>query len=225
MKSEDKPRPRAGRRRLAADQDGADLAQETRRNIIEVATREFVAHGFEGASVNEIAKASDTSKRMLYYHFESKQGLYAAVLEAAYARVGRNAEGADPGISAMESLRAYAQEAFDKFNANEDFVRLIMAENLANGSTIRGSDPVRRRSNANLAALDAICARGRAEGTMRPDFRVIDLYFAILGVSFHAVSNRVSTEVSLGLELGTEEELAFRRKLVGDLACRYAKTS
>ena len=224
MKSESSARSKSGRRKLAADQDGAKLAQETRSNIIDVATKEFVAHGFDGASINEIANASDTSKRMIYYHFGSKQELYTAVLEAAYARVGRSAVTPDlpqQEQTAMEALRSYACEAFEKFNANEDFVRLIMAENLARGSTIQKSDIVRQRSRTNLSALEAICRRGVEEGSMRSDFRTVDLYFAIVGVAFHAVSNRTSTEISLGMDLGSEAELAHRRRLVGDMACRY----
>lgn len=224
MKSEGRGKARSGRRKLSADQDGAARAQVTRANIIDVATKEFVAHGFDGASVNEIAKASDTSKRMIYYHFACKQELYTAVLEAAYARVGRavvTSELPQRDQSAMEALRSYACEAFEKFNANEDFVRLIMAENLARGSTIQKSDIVRQRSRTNLSALEAICRRGVEEGSMRSDFRTVDLYFAIVGVAFHAVSNRTSTEISLGMDLGSEAELAHRRRLVGDMACRY----
>lgn len=225
MTTEKNTRPRAGRRKLAADQNQASLTEVTRNNIIAVATQEFVRHGYDGASINEIAKATDTSKRMVYYHFGSKQGLYTAVIEAAYERAGRGVPGAEVTNelrSAMETLRAYAEDAFEKFHSNENFVRLVMAENLNEGATIRGSDAVRQRSRANLSALEKICQRGVEEGTMRSDFRAVDLYFAIIGVSFHAVSNRISTGVSLGMDLSTEEELRLRRKLVGDIACRYA---
>ena len=59
----------------------------TRENIIEVATREFVESGFSGARVDQIADRTKTSKRMIYYYFGSKEGLYLAVLERAYQKI------------------------------------------------------------------------------------------------------------------------------------------
>ena len=43
--------------------------------------------GLAGARIDEIAAATRTSKRMIYYYFESKEGLYIAVLEEAYRRM------------------------------------------------------------------------------------------------------------------------------------------
>lgn len=58
----------------------------TRENVIEVATREFVESGFSGARVNR-SRPTKTSKRMIYYYFGSKEGLYLAVLERAYQKI------------------------------------------------------------------------------------------------------------------------------------------
>ena len=59
----------------------------TRRNIVEVATAEFAGKGFSGARVDDIAARTKTSKRMIYYYFGGKEGLYIAVLEAAYRSI------------------------------------------------------------------------------------------------------------------------------------------
>ncbi len=55
--------------------------------ILEVATAEFASKGLSGARIDEIAAATRTSKRMIYYYFGSKEGLYIKVLEEAYRRV------------------------------------------------------------------------------------------------------------------------------------------
>ena len=52
----------------------------TQAEILDVATREFAEHGFSGARVDEIAERTRTTKRMLYYYFGSKEGLYTEVL-------------------------------------------------------------------------------------------------------------------------------------------------
>src|SRR6476660_3109902 len=59
----------------------------TRAEILDVATREFADHGFAGARVDEIAARTRTTKRMLYYYFDSKEGLFGAVLERAYGEI------------------------------------------------------------------------------------------------------------------------------------------
>ena len=59
----------------------------TRAEILAVATEEFSEHGYSGARVDEIAERTRTTKRMLYYYFESKEGLYAEVLKTAYAEI------------------------------------------------------------------------------------------------------------------------------------------
>ena len=56
----------------------------TMAEILEVATHEFADKGLAGARIDEIAAATRTSKRMIYYYFGSKDALYLAVLEEAY---------------------------------------------------------------------------------------------------------------------------------------------
>ena len=66
------------RKRRTNDPEG------NRRNIIDVATREFAEKGLSGARVDAIAARTRTSKRMIYYYFGGKEGLYITVLEEAY---------------------------------------------------------------------------------------------------------------------------------------------
>jgi AcrR family transcriptional regulator len=64
----------------------ADAAQ-TRAHILQVATKEFARNGFSETSANDIATASGLSTGMIYYYFDSKAGVYAAVSEAAAERL------------------------------------------------------------------------------------------------------------------------------------------
>ena len=69
--------------------DGGD----TRRRIIDTAYEVFYKGGFARASVDAIAEAAKVTKRTLYYHFDSKDALIAAVLDAQHelvlARIAR----------------------------------------------------------------------------------------------------------------------------------------
>src|SRR5215207_9399041 len=59
----------------------------TRADILEVATQEFAEMGLSGSRIDWIADRTKTSKRMIYYYFGSKEGLYRAVLAECYRRI------------------------------------------------------------------------------------------------------------------------------------------
>ena len=56
------------------------MTDKTRENLLQSATEVFVKKGFSGARVDEIAREANANKAMIYYHFQSKEGLYKAVL-------------------------------------------------------------------------------------------------------------------------------------------------
>src|ERR1700755_1390317 len=62
-----------------------------RANIPEAAKKEFAKLGLAGARVEAIATRSKANKRMIYHYFGSKEELFQAVLEDAYADI-RSAE-------------------------------------------------------------------------------------------------------------------------------------
>src|SRR5438067_763874 len=64
--------PRARRRRMR---------QQRVEQILDAAVSVFAEHGFHDASMDEIAERAAVSKPVLYTHFESKDGLYEAILE------------------------------------------------------------------------------------------------------------------------------------------------
>jgi len=61
--------------------------EETRRKIIDTAYEVFYKGGFARAGVDAIAEAAGITKRTLYYHFDSKDALLAAVLDAQHELV------------------------------------------------------------------------------------------------------------------------------------------
>ena len=56
-------------------------ASERRAQLIEVGGSVFAKHGYEGTSVEEIAKRAKVSKPIIYEHFGGKEGLYAVVVD------------------------------------------------------------------------------------------------------------------------------------------------
>ena len=56
----------------------------TREAIADAAVQEFAQEGLGGARIERISKRAETSDRMLYYHFDSKESLYLAALEKVH---------------------------------------------------------------------------------------------------------------------------------------------
>jgi AcrR family transcriptional regulator len=54
--------------------------EATKARILAAAVREFSAKGISGARVDAIAARAKVNKRMLYYYFDSKEGLFREIL-------------------------------------------------------------------------------------------------------------------------------------------------
>lgn len=61
------------------------LAPEKQAHILNVAIDHFAEHGFNGASINKIAREAGISIGALYSYFGSKKGLFLALAERGYA--------------------------------------------------------------------------------------------------------------------------------------------
>src|SRR5438046_7585038 len=137
---------RAARRQRVNDPEG------TRRNIIEVAMEEFADKGLSGARVDNIAARTKTSKRMIYYYFGGKEGLYIAVLEEAYRKIRSVEATLDlEHQSPEEALRTLVAFTFDYQNAHPEFVRMVMNENVLNGAYVSRYTVIPRLNNAIIS--------------------------------------------------------------------------
>ena len=87
---------------------GGRLARaERERLMLRAAGEAFAAHGFHGASMDEIARAAGITKPMLYRYFGSKEGLYAAYLQMTGGELVDKVRAPDSrGESAQVRLRA-----------------------------------------------------------------------------------------------------------------------
>jgi len=77
--------------------------------VVQVARALFVARGYRGISMREIAEAVGASKAALYYHFGDKEALFLAVLTADLRDLGRLVMAAsEAGRDTRERVRGIA---------------------------------------------------------------------------------------------------------------------
>lgn len=87
----------------------ADDDSAKRRQIMDGARRVFMDLGFDGASMNEIARSAGVSKGTLYVYFTDKNRLFEAIVEQENLDHGKSAFDFDPSKSAEITLRDFGR--------------------------------------------------------------------------------------------------------------------
>lgn len=197
----------------------------TRRDILETASREFAMNGFSGARIDEIAARTKSSKRMIYYYFGDKEGLYIAALENAYRTVREGeSELATDDLAPPEALRRLVEFTFDHHHAHEDFIRMVMIENIHHGQYLERSNVIR---DLNVTAIDSIASiyrRGVETGDFCPGLDPLEIHWQISALCFFNVSNRATFSKIFGRDMGTPEEQAKLRENTVDMVLRFMTT-
>src|SRR6478735_4460693 len=80
-----------------------------RRQILDGARKVFMDLGFDGASMNEIARSAGVSKGTLYVYFADKNRLFEAIVEQESLEQGRAVFNFDPERDVTTTLREFGQ--------------------------------------------------------------------------------------------------------------------
>lgn len=198
--------------------------ERTKANIMEVAAAEFGEKGLAGARIDEIAAATQTSKRMIYYYFGSKEGLYLAVLEESYRRV-RSIE-SELHLQDLEpeaALRRLVAFTFDHHLNNENYIRLVMSENINRGQYLAQSPRIQDLNVPAIAAIRDLYERGLRQGVFRPGLDPVDIHASISALSFFNVSNRHTFGLIFKIDTHSTAYIAQRRESVVEMVARFMR--
>jgi len=199
-------------------------AEKSLADILEVATAEFADKGLAGARIDEIAAATRTSKRMIYYHFGSKEGLYLAVLEESYRRIRAiesqlHLEDLEP----EDALRKLVAFTFDYQQDNEDFIRLVMNENMHRGEYLAQSKTIHQLNVPAINAVKRIYERGVKAKVFRRGVDPVDLHMSISALCFFNVANRHTFRLIFAGSLDTPAALRVRRDNIVEMIVRFVR--
>jgi len=203
---------------------GGETSPQSRDDILRVATAEFARSGLSGARVDTISERTLTSKRMIYYHFGSKEGLYIAVLKNAYAGI-RTFESAQAfaALPPEAAMRRLIELTFDYDESHQDFIRLVSIENIHRAKHIKGSAAFRSLNNSVIDVLRDILDRGRRQGVFRETVDAIDVHMLISSFCFFRISNQYTFGVAFGCDLSAPETRARHKALIVETVLRFLK--
>ena len=216
----------ASRRKKAPARIGQDEfandSERTKADILAVATEEFATYGLSGARVDAIAERTRTSKRMIYYYFKGKEGLYRAVLEKAYSEI-RSID-SEVGIEQeqpADAMRRIVEITFDYDETHPNFISLVTVENVHRGRNIAKLPSIRKRNASVIHVLGTILERGAKEGVFRNDVSALDLHLFISAFCVFRVSNRFTFGTIFECDLSDVNIRARHKKMLVDAVLRY----
>ncbi len=141
-------------------------ALERQRRILEAALRVYARRGYGAATMDEVARASRTSKGGLYFHFPSKEDLFLALLRYASQRLLEKVEEAmatapDP-VSRAEAALSTVLRTFAR---HRPLARLLLLEGYGAGRRFQGEVMALRDRCVALVrdCLEEATARGLIE--------------------------------------------------------------
>lgn len=197
--------------------------ERTRADVLAVATEVFADSGYSGARIDEIARRTRTTKRMIYYYFGGKEQLYLAVLEEAYRGI-REAEQSlqVQELEPAEALRRLAELTYDHHLKHSDFIRLVAIENIHRGRFISELESLHDLNTPAMGVLDGIIAQGHQKGVFREEVNALDLHLLISSYCVFQVANRYTFSVLFDSEFASPQRQDQMRSLIGDVVVRWA---
>lgn len=203
---------------------GGGEGETSREEILAVATDEFAQRGLAGARVDAIAERTRTSKRMIYYYFRSKEGLYKAVLEQVYSQI-RTVESQLEldALTPIEAMRRIVELTFDYDESHPHFISLVNVENVNHGQFVAKLASVRKRYSNILHLMQSVLDRGVAGGQFRADVNAVDVRLVVGALCFFRVSNRYTFGALFDCDLADMQTRRRHRQMIVDAVLRFLR--
>jgi AcrR family transcriptional regulator len=198
--------------------------ERTKREILEIAFAEFAENGLLGGNTDAIAARANITKRLIFYYFNSKEELFIAVLEMAYAKMRLAEE--DLHLEALEpeaAIRRLAEFTFDFDQANPEYIRLVAIENIHRGRHVSASERLKEMTRPIINQIAAVLKKGVRSGAIRPGIDPNELHMTLNALCFFSVANRHTFEAQFGWDMSSPKARAQRRREIADLLWRHVR--
>ena len=190
--------------------------EATKARILAAALREFSAKGIAGARVDAIAARAKVNKRMLYYYFGSKEGLFQEILRRRLHE--RTAALHSTGTTASAGRQAMP-ERVTRVADDAEYTRLLLWEALETNPAKPVNAEIRRDFFATL--VDVVRTE-QAAGRIPADFDAAQWVLSEVCLVLGPMLLPQITRLVTGLVPTDPEFVAARRDFLGRLEARLA---
>jgi AcrR family transcriptional regulator len=174
------------------------MDRATRQHILQVALRHFADRGYAGTSVQDIVDQAKVAKPMLYYYFESKAGLYQALIDNAHDerfRIISEASETEEGL--REKLTAILVALFGFIQKHREVVRLAFASAFAAPGEMPEQLCYKEKCQRNFDFFHELMKEGIAKGELDDRFDSRDLTIAWYGLmNIYVMGQVLQPEIS-----------------------------
>ena len=196
-------------------------SEVTKAKILSAAEAEFSEKGFFGARVDEIARVADVNKRMIYEHFNSKEGLYRQVLLSVYEKLAEcEREFFVDDLDPASSIKNIVYVCFRFLEQTPNFVRILMWENLNNAKNL-SADEVRKLKEPTIEYIKEQISKGKACGVFKSDIDEYQIIVSIMNFGFAYFSNIHTLSSIFKRDMHGSEEVLKRADFVSNMILEY----
>ena len=154
-------------------------ATPTRDAVFDSAASLFSSRGFDGVSMDDIARAADVNKAMIYYHFADKLALYRAVVGDMLTTLATTATAiADLDRPPADKLNQFI-DTFVRLADSRPWFPTMMLREISEGGPHLDLDTLTSMKGV-FVAFGRILAEGAAAGVFRPVHPIL-AYTSIIG--------------------------------------------
>lgn len=203
--------------------DGKGVSDESTspEQVVDTAVEQFAEYGYAEAKLEQIAKSSGMSKRMIHYHFGDKMGLYLQALTEAMARLHPDQEDMELDSTVpVEGVRKLVDAIYRQFASHPEAVRMILLENLHGHAQLQDFSPIPDELSIILH-LDKLLMLGQDAGAFRPGISAYDVFLLIASVSCYPVTNGEISRSSFGVDLTDPDNQQGMHRLVVDAVLAF----
>ncbi|MGZ8921151.1 MAG: TetR/AcrR family transcriptional regulator [Limisphaerales bacterium] len=170
----------------------------TRKHILNVALRHFADRGYAGTSVQEIVDEAKVAKPMLYYYFDSKAGLYQALIDNANdERFRIMSQAAESAADLRGKLTAILLALFGFIQKHREVVRLAFATAFAAPGEMPEQLCYKEKCQRNFEFIHDLMKEGMKRGEVDERFDSRDLTVAWYGLmNIYAMGQVLQPEIS-----------------------------
>jgi TetR/AcrR family transcriptional regulator len=201
--------------RAASRQNPTRIQRAKTEAILEAALEVFSAHGFRGATLDQLAEAAGISKPNLLYYFASKEEVHRVLLERLLDTWLDPLRRIDPEGEPQAEIGAYVRRKLEMARAYPRESRLFANEVLQGAPRIGDvlAGPLRALVDEKAAAIRAWSEAGR--------IAPIDPYHLIFSI-WAATQHYADFDVQVRAVLGRDDEGRFE-EAAGFLAHLFAR--
>ncbi len=188
------------------------VKRETIQRVMGAARAEFAAKGLAKARVDDIARAAGVTKQLVYHYFESKEMLFAAVIDDLSGELmGELLAQQFDHQPPSEAMKAFLTFVFEQYRSRPMLGALALEGIRYHETNETPHNRFLDFAPALTRKLSGILARGEAMGLFRGDVEPAKFLAAAVLVMTGCFTNRHTVSVIAALETSSPQGMSSWR--------------